>query len=132
MDSKTQQLMQLAQETGNVAIVESLKKQYSSHPYKDRCFHYLPYLMDSSFEQIYLKEVLSMKDIENYGLKQILDDVVLEDYAEFHQEQVYEDIFGDYAVIMDKFISDRVLSKITEFNQKAFLNSTDKKPYKPN
>ena len=69
MDSKTQQLMQLAQETGNVAIVESLKKQYSSHPYKDRCFHYLPYLMDSSFEQIYLKEVLSMKDIENYGLE---------------------------------------------------------------
>lgn len=64
-------------------------------------------------------------------MKQILDDVVLEDYAEFHQEQVYEDIFGGYAVIMDKFISDRVLSKITEFNQKAFLNSTDKKPYKP-
>ena len=70
-------------------------------------------------------------DIELRDLKQILDDVVLEDYAEFHQEQVYEDIFGGYAVIMDKFISDRVLSKITEFNQKAFLNSTDKKPYKP-
>ena len=69
MDSKTQQLMQFAQETGNVAIVDSLTKQYSSHPYKDRCFHYLPYLMDSSFEQIYLKEVLSMKDIENYGLE---------------------------------------------------------------
>ena len=70
-------------------------------------------------------------DIELRDLKQILDDVVLEDYAEFHQEQVYEDIFGGYAVIMDKFISDRVLSKITEFNQKAFLNFTDKKPYKP-
>ena len=31
-------------------------------------------------------------------------------------------IAGGYAVAIDKFISDRVLSKITEFNQKAFLN----------
>lgn len=57
MDAKTQQLMELAQETGNVMIIESLKKQYSSHSNKDRCFHYLPYRMDSSFEQIYLKEL---------------------------------------------------------------------------
>lgn len=69
MDAKTQQLMELAQETGNVLIVESLKKQYSSHPKKDRCFHYLPYRMDSSFEQIYLREVLSLDDIEKYGLE---------------------------------------------------------------
>lgn len=69
MDAKTQQLMELAQETGNVLIVESLKKQYSSHPYKDRCFHYLPYCMDSSFEQAYLREVLSLDDIDKYGLE---------------------------------------------------------------
>jgi len=69
MDAKTQKLMELAQETGNVMIVESLKKQYSSHPYKDRCFHYLPYRMDSSFEQIYLREMLSLDDIEKYGLE---------------------------------------------------------------
>ena len=37
----------------------------------------------------------------------------------------------DNAVTINKFISDRVLSKITEFNQKAFLNSSAKKPYKP-
>jgi len=70
-------------------------------------------------------------EIELRDLKQVLDDVIIEDYAEFHQEQIYEDIFGGYAVIVDKFISDRVLSKIAEFNQKAFLNATDKKPYKP-
>lgn len=69
MDAKTQQLMQLAKETGNVLIVESLKKQYSSHTHKDRCFHYLPYRMNSSFEQIYLQEVLSLEDIEKYGLE---------------------------------------------------------------
>lgn len=47
-------------------------------------------------------------------------------YAEFHAEE----IAGGYAVAIDKFMSDRVLSKITEFNQKAFLNSSAKKPYK--
>lgn len=69
-------------------------------------------------------------EIELRDLKQVLDDVIIGDYTEFHQEQIYEDIFGGYAVIIDKFVSDRVLSKISEFNQKAFLNATDKKPYK--
>lgn len=60
-------------------------------------------------------------------LKSILDDVVIGDYAEFHAEE----IAGGYAVAIDKFMSDRVLSKIAEFNQKAFLNSSAKKSYKP-
>lgn len=70
-------------------------------------------------------------EIELRDLKLVLDDVIMGDYAEFHCEPVYEDIFGGYAVTIDKFISDRVLSKIAEFNHKAFLNATDKKPYKP-
>ena len=65
-------------------------------------------------------------EIELRDLKSILDDVVIGDYAEFHAEE----IAGGYAVAIDKFISDRVLSKIAEFNQKAFLNSSAKKPYK--
>lgn len=66
-------------------------------------------------------------EIELHDLKSILDDVVIGDYAEFHAEE----IAGGYAVAIDKFMSDRVLSKIAEFNQKAFLNSSAKKPYKP-
>lgn len=65
-------------------------------------------------------------EIELRDLKSILDDVVIGDYAEFHAEE----IAGGYAVAIDKFMSDRVLSKIAEFNQKAFLNSSAKKPYK--
>lgn len=65
-------------------------------------------------------------EIELRDLKSILDDVIIGDYAEFHAEE----IAGGYAVTIDKFISDRVLSKIAEFNQKAFLNSSAKKPYK--
>ena len=70
-------------------------------------------------------------EIELRDLKTILDDVIIEDYAEFHAEETYDDLFGGYAVTIDKFISDRVLSKIAEFNQKALLNSSAKKPYKP-
>ena len=66
-------------------------------------------------------------EIELRDLKTILDDVVIGDYAEFHAEE----IAGGYTVAIDKFISDRVLSKIAEFNEKACLNSSAKKPYKP-
>lgn len=70
-------------------------------------------------------------EIELRDLKNILDDVVVGDYAEFHCEPIQEDLFGGYAVTIDRFVSDRVIQKIMEFNQKAFLNSSDKKPYKP-
>lgn len=70
-------------------------------------------------------------EIELRDLKTILDDVIIGDYAEFHAEEIHEDLLGGYAVTIEKFISDRVLSKIAEFNQKALLNSSAKKPYKP-
>lgn len=70
-------------------------------------------------------------EIELRDLKTVLDDVIIGDYAEFHTEETHDDLFGGYAVTIDKFISDRVLSKIAEFNQKALLNSSAKKPYKP-
>ena len=60
----------------------------------------------------------------------MLDDVVVGDYAEFHVERDESDMFGGYNVVIDKFISDRVMQKIDEFNQKALLNSA-KKPFKP-
>lgn len=65
-------------------------------------------------------------EIELRDLKIVLDDVVIGDYVEFHAEEITD----GYSVIIDKFISDRVLSKIEEFNQKASIISTAKKPYK--
>lgn len=70
-------------------------------------------------------------EIELRDLKTILDDVVIEDAVEFHMEQHQDDLLGGWAISIDHFISDRVLQKIDEFNQKAFLNSSEKKPYKP-
>lgn len=68
-DAKTQKLIELAEETGNQAIADTLKAQNTSHINKNCSFHYLPYHTDSSFEQTFLKEVLSFEEIEKLGLE---------------------------------------------------------------
>lgn len=73
----------------------------------------------------------TMVKIELRDLKAVLDDVVVGDHAEFRAEETHEELFSGYALIVDTFTSDRVLAKIAEFNEKAFLNSSAKKPYKP-
>ena len=70
-------------------------------------------------------------DIELRDLKTILDDVVIGDYTEFHMEETHDDLYGGYAVLVDKFLSDRVMQKIFEFNEKARMSATEKKPFKP-
>lgn len=70
-------------------------------------------------------------EIELRDLKAVLDGVVIGDWAEFHVEERADDLFGRYAVAVDAFVSDRVLQKIDEFNQKARMNATAKKPFKP-
>ena len=69
IDNKIAQLIKLAEETGQTAIVEALRAQTASHNNKDRSFHYLPYRTDSGFEQTFLKEVLSFDEIEKLGLE---------------------------------------------------------------
>ncbi len=69
IDAKLQQTINLLKETGNVSMAEDLIKQNSSHPQKDRSFHYLPYRTDSGFEQTFLSEVLSLDVIEKLGLE---------------------------------------------------------------
>ena len=70
-------------------------------------------------------------EIELRDLKALLDDVEIGDYVEFSCEKNVETLLGCYDITIDKFISDRVLNKIAEFNQKGILNSTEKKPFKP-
>ena len=69
IDANTKKLMELAEATGNTAILEMLRKQSSSHPQKNRSFHYLPYRTDSSFEQTFLEQVLAMAEVENMDLE---------------------------------------------------------------
>ena len=69
-------------------------------------------------------------EIELRDLKTILDDVVIGDYATFHTQEPQEGI-ERYTVVLDTFVSDRVMQKITEFNEKARMNATTKRPFKP-
>ncbi len=89
-------------------------------------------IADEADIQNFIKEDDSTTiEIELRDLKTVLDDVIVGDHAEFHVEESHEDLFSGYAIAIDKFISDRVLVKIAEFNHKAMLNSSEKKPYKP-
>lgn len=69
VDPKVQQLIELAVATGNTDFAETLRKQNTSHPQKNRSFHYLPYRTDSAFEQTFLSEVLGLDDIALLGLE---------------------------------------------------------------
>jgi len=69
-------------------------------------------------------------EIELRDLKTVLDDVIIEDYAEFSVEETSDDLLGGFAVVVEKFASDRAQGKIADFNNKAFLSS-GKKPYNP-
>ena len=69
-------------------------------------------------------------EIELRDLKAVLDDVVIGDYAEFHTDEMHEDLFGGWRVTVDKFLSDRVMTKIHEYNEKALLTA-GKKGFQP-
>ena len=69
-------------------------------------------------------------EIELRDLKAVLDDVVIGDYAEFHTEERTDDLRGGWRVTVDKFLSDRVMTKIHEYNEKALLNA-GKKGFQP-
>lgn len=61
-------------------------------------------------------------DIEFRDLKTILSDVVLNDEVEYTLSNNTDDLFNKYKITIDKFISDRVITKINDFNQKSLIN----------
>jgi adenine-specific DNA-methyltransferase len=93
--------------------------------------YYIDITSEDEIRKFIAEDDSTTVEIELRDLKTILDDVVIGDYAQFHCEEVHDDLFGGWAVTVDKFVSDRVLQKIFEFNEKARLNTTAKKPFKP-
>ena len=93
--------------------------------------YYVDIIDKEAIEKFIKEDDSTLVEIELRDLKEVLDDVVINDYAEFTVEQNTEDLLGGYKIIIDKFISDRVNGKILEFNQKLLANSSEKKPYKP-
>lgn len=69
LDKKTKRLLELAEATGNSEVIKLITKQSSSHPMKDKSFHYIPYKTDSDFEQKFLEEVLTEGCIKAHNLE---------------------------------------------------------------
>lgn len=71
-------------------------------------------------------------EIELRDLKQVLDDVVIEDNAEWELNETHEDLYGGWKLTLKNFHSDRVLRKIDEVNlkgqQQALLKGKEFKP----
>ena len=89
--------------------------------------YYVDIIDKEAIEKFIKEDDSTLIEIELRDLKNVLDDVVINDYAEYTVEQNAD----GYKTTIDKFISDRVNGKILEFNQKALANSSEKKPYKP-
>ena len=74
-------------------------------------------------------------EIELRDLKQVLDDVVIEDNAEWELAESHEDLLGGWKLTLKHFHSDRVLRKIEEVNlkgqQQALQKGKDFKPLPP-
>lgn len=75
---------------------------------------------------------VSMAEIELRDLKQVLDNVVVEDDAELSECQVQDGIFTKWQVNVERFYSDRVRRKIDEYNIKGQTQASSKgKEFKP-
>ena len=75
---------------------------------------------------------VSMAEIELRDLKQVLDNVVVEDEAEFNLSQVQDGIFQKWQVSIERFHSDRVKRKIDEYNINGQTQASAKgKDFKP-
>ncbi len=71
-------------------------------------------------------------EIELRDLKQVLDDVVVEDEAEWEVTETQDNLFKGWKVEMKSFHSDRVLRKIQEVNMKGEQQALAKnKAFKP-
>ena len=69
LDLKMRDAIKALEQSGNYELAKTLRQQTSSHPQKDHSFHYLPYHMDSGLEQDFLRDVLTIPEIESLGLE---------------------------------------------------------------
>ena len=95
--------------------------------------YYIDIIDIQEIEQ-FIKEqnTLTTIEIELRDLKQVLDDVVVEDEAEWEVCETHDTLLGGWMVVIKSFHSDRVLRKIDECNQKGQQQALKKgKEFKP-
>lgn len=85
--------------------------------------YYIDITDKKEIEEFIEKDDSTNVKIELRDMKEILDDVVMEDYVNYKVEEVQEKLFKEYKLTINKFISDRVISKIEEYNAKKQANA---------
>lgn len=74
----------------------------------------------------------TMIEIELRDLKQVLDEVVVNDEVTCHAERVEDGFLNVWQVTIDAFMSDRVMTRIREYNEKSAAQAQSKgRNYKP-
>ena len=84
--------------------------------------YYVDITDKAAIERFIRDDDSTMVQIELCDLKEILDDVVVDDHAEFSCAQQAD----CFVIEMQKFVSDRLAQKIDEFNQKGEANAKKK------
>lgn len=84
----------------------------------------------SEIEEFVKSDKSTLAKIEFRDLKQLLDDIVIEDTADFEVIEVQEELIPEYRLSIKSFMSDRVMRHINAYNQKCELNTKGKK-FKP-
>lgn len=84
----------------------------------------------SEIEEFVKSDKSTLAKIEFRDLKQLLDDIVIEDTADFEVSEVQEELIPEYKLVIKSFMSDRVMRHINAYNQKCELNTKGKK-FKP-
>jgi adenine-specific DNA-methyltransferase len=85
--------------------------------------YYVDITNQAEIEKFIRDDDSTLVEIELRDLKEVLDDVVVEDYARFELSQVQESLIPEYKVTINSFVSDRVLQKIDAYNQKGAPNT---------
>lgn len=74
----------------------------------------------------------TMIEIELRDLKQVLDEVIVNDEVTCHAEQVKDGLMDVWQITIDAFMSDRVMTRIREYNEKSAAQAQSKgRDYKP-
>ena len=96
--------------------------------------YYIDIIDRKEIEQFIKEQNNTLIEVELRDLKNVLDDVVVEDDADFDLQQIQPEgnVFKVWQVCINRFFSDRVNSKIKDFNNKGQLQSEkSKKPFNP-
>ena len=86
---------------------------------------------------IYYIDITNMDEIEKFiaeddstdiqielrDLKELLDDIIVEDVVEFNIKEMQEKLFKEYKVTINNFTSDRVIKRIEDYNRNKYAQS---------